>query len=193
MYVFQRPAPSNDDQLKIPGAERAFRAQGILKPDELLTEDRWAMVSSEYHLKWAENRDVTLILAGDVVNWARRDKQWGFSPLPNHVEAKEYYDSLVFGKDESRYPNDRRFRIGFKLLADSHRVDHHPSMFGSYIIGATAFEVIFGQSVVGNSYVPARNKRDVSKEDIAILQRIVHETIKDHSKYPLYRIPTAER
>ena len=72
------------------------------------------------------------------------------------------------------------------MLADSYRVDHHPSFFGSYIIGATAYEVIFGQSVVGNSYLPTRNKREVTKEDIAILQRIVHETLKDNSKYPLY-------
>lgn len=192
IYVFRRPAPPNDSQRKLPGAEKAFRAQGFLKPDEIITEDHWAMVSSEFHLKWAEDREVALMLTGDVMYWARRDEEWGFPLLLNHVEAKKYYDSLVFGKDESRYPNDRRFRIGFKLRADSYGVDHDPSISGSYIIAATAYEAIFDKSVVGNSYMPTNKKRNITKDDIAILQRIVHDTMKDNDKYPLYRAPAQE-
>jgi hypothetical protein len=191
IYVFQRPSPPRDSQRNLPRAEKSFRTRGILKPDEIITDDHWAMESSRLHQEWATDRKAGLILTGDVTHWARRDKEWGFPALLNHIEAKRYYDTLVFGKDKSRYPNDRRFCSGFRLRADGYGVDHHPNSFGNYIIAATAFETIFGKSIVGNSYVPTNRRGGSVKDEIAILQRIVHDAMKDEAKYPLHKAPAA--
>jgi hypothetical protein len=193
IYLFQRPSPPKDSQRKLSGAAKGLRARGILKPDEIITDDHWAMASSQLHQEWAADRKGELILTGDVTHWARRDKGWGFPALLNHVEAKKYYDTLVFGKDKSRYPNDRRFCSGFRLRADGYGVDHHPNLFGSYIIAATTFETIFGKSIVGNSYVPTNKRGGSVKDEIAILQRIVHDAMKDEAKYPLYKLPGSNR
>jgi hypothetical protein len=49
----------------------------------------------------------------------------------------------------------------------------HANAQGEYLLGCVWFEFLFGQSVIGNSFVPA----GVAAEDAAILQRIAHSVV----------------
>jgi hypothetical protein len=188
MVLLQRPSPPNDSMRKIPAAEKKLKAFGDIGSDEVLTATKWTLISSRRQQEWAARHpDVLQVLAGDVTEWARRDSEWGFPPLPNHIEAKAYYESLVDSKQPSRYPNDRRFCIGYRPKDDGYNVDHHPNVFGSYIMAATFYEIVFGANVMENTYVPARRNASLRTKDVAILQRIVHETIHDADKIPLYQ------
>ena len=50
---------------------------------------------------------------------------------------------------------------------------HHANAAGEYLGAAVWFEVLLGQSVVGNAFVP----NGLTAEDVAILQRIAHATV----------------
>ena len=51
---------------------------------------------------------------------------------------------------------------------------HHANTAGEYLGGCVWFEVRFGQSVVGNTFVP----KGLTPADVQLLQRIAHETVE---------------
>jgi hypothetical protein len=51
---------------------------------------------------------------------------------------------------------------------------HHANMAGEYLGACCFYEVLFGQSVVGNTFVP----KGLSEEDAKYLQQAAHEAVQ---------------
>jgi hypothetical protein len=60
---------------------------------------------------------------------------------------------------------------------------HHANSAGEYLAAAVWYEFLFGHSVIGNTFTP----KDLQPPDVAILQRIAHQTIADGVKPKLIR------
>ncbi len=185
IYIFQNLASRNDSAYKIFKQEKMLRQRGVLRQDEFLTEDKWAILSSLHNTSCARDLEIKPILPGDVLYWARRDKEWGYTEIPPCRESRAYYDTLK-PDEPSKWETGRTFRIGYvrrpNKLVEGKRYssDHHPNHYGNYLTAATAYETVLGRSIVGNTYVPEKGR--AKKEEIAILQRIVHETMRDKTK-----------
>ena len=118
-----------------------------------------------------------LIPVGDAFQNARADAAWkGVFPDPNFDYKNPVYPALpdqthslnngyswVKGKDNK-----------FSLTADT----HHANSAGRYLAAAVWYEFLFGHSVVGNTFKPAQ----LSAADVAVLQRIAHQTVTDGLK-----------
>lgn len=110
---------------------------------------------------------------------ARRDPAWGkfipdptFDPktakypvLPKH-EKRSLHGSYSWRKDAKT----GSFQLGWDKF--------HANAQGEYLLGCVWFEFFFGQSVVGNTFVPSA----VSAQDAAILQRIAHTVVTEKKR-----------
>ncbi len=115
-----------------------------------------------------------LIPTGDAFENARLSPDWpGTFPDPNYDYVKPEHPKLPdqrhslhagysWGKNK-----DGSWRLGMD--------GHHANVAGEYLGGAVWFEVLYGQSVVGNAFVP----KGLTPEDVAILQRIAHRTVSE--------------
>lgn len=113
-----------------------------------------------------------VIPVGEAFENARRDGAWGgvfpdpsfdratarFPALPDQTHSLHMGWTWATGKDGKK-----------QLKYDG----HHASAAGQYLGAAVWFEFLFGRSVVGNTFVP----KEVGAGDVAILQRIAHETV----------------
>jgi hypothetical protein len=122
----------------------------------------------------AKEFGVRLIPVGDAFNLANTDPAWGYKPLAGFKSADYKYPDLP--------PQTHSLNKGYAWKADSASglqklgMDgHHASTAGEYLGGCVWFEVLFGQSVVGNSYRPP----GVSAEDAAYLQKIAHRAVEE--------------
>ena len=113
-----------------------------------------------------------IIPSGDAFENARRDPKWqGTFPdpefdyqNPRHPALPDQTHSLHAG-----YHWGRNETGAWHLNMDG----HHAGAAGEYLAGAVWFEFLFGQSVVGNSFVP----EELSPKDVGILQEIAHRTV----------------
>jgi hypothetical protein len=122
----------------------------------------------------AEATGFRMIPCGDAMEAARRDPAWGkfvpdttFDPktavypaLP-HNEKRSLHNGYIWKKDAKTCVNT----LGKDAI--------HANAQGEYLLGCVWFEFFFGQSVIGNSFVPA----GVASEDATILQRIAHSVV----------------
>ena len=120
----------------------------------------------------ADELGAEILPVGDAFENARLDPEWkGLFPDPDFDYAKPQFPNLP---DQSHSLN-----VGYTWGKDKEgrrRLDydgHHANACGEYLGAAVWFEFLFGQSVVGNEYVP----RELSSADTAILERIAHETV----------------
>jgi len=115
-----------------------------------------------------------IIPSGDAFENAYRDPKWkGTFPdpefdykNPEHPALPDQTHSLHsgyhWGKDKQGV---------WHLSMDG----HHAGAAGEYLAGAVWFEVLFGQSVVGNSFVP----KELTRKDVTVLQEIAHRTVTE--------------
>lgn len=115
-----------------------------------------------------------IIPSGDAFENARRDVAWkGLFPdplfdyqhpqqphLPDQTHSLNRGYSWTQGKDGQ-----------WKLSLDG----HHANAAGEYLAAAVWFEFLYGQNIIGNSFVPKELKTD----DVATLQRIAHQTVTE--------------
>ena len=120
-----------------------------------------------------------LVPCGDAMEAARRDPAWGkFQPDPEFDPNTAVYPSLP--KREKRslhggYSWKKDAKTGaFKLGWDK----FHANANGNYLLGCVWFEFFFGQSAVGNTFVP----KGVAAEDAAILQRVAHRVVTEKQR-----------
>lgn len=193
--IFQNLAPPNNDQNKIPAAEAMLMRRGLLKTSEILTEDKWSLLSSSFFTRRARALEAEPILANDILYWIRRDDAWGYQNIPSHPLAQRLYHMLEYGQLPPHPTMHRHeellFRIGFIWNAPdaedrpegapAFRVNHHPTLYGEYLTAAAFYEVLLDESVAGNAYRPP----GANPERIELLQRLVHEIMRDPERFPL--------
>ena len=109
---------------------------------------------------------------GDAFENARRDAAWkGVFPDPK-FDAKTAKPPAL--PDQTHSLNRGYSWSDQKLKFDG----HHANTAGEYLGAAVWFEFMFGHSIVGNSFVP----RGLTAPDVAILQKIAHQTVTDGLK-----------
>ena len=115
-----------------------------------------------------------IIPVGDAFENARRDPAWkGVFPDPRFDPKSAKPPALP---DQAHSLHRGYSWSGKTLKFDG----HHASAAGEYLGAAVWFEFLFGRSVVGNSFVPPALKAD----DVAILQKIAHQTVSEGLKLP---------
>ncbi|MDD4102917.1 MAG: DUF4886 domain-containing protein [Kiritimatiellae bacterium] len=122
----------------------------------------------------ASEKGLRIIPSGDAMQTARQDPAWGkFIPDPGFDYKKPEYPNLPTGERRSLH-------MGCKWGKDAKTGKHHfggdrfhANEQGQYLLGCVWFEFFFGDSVVGNTFVPG----NTSAEDAAILQKIAHKVV----------------
>jgi hypothetical protein len=113
-----------------------------------------------------------LIPVGDAFENARRDAKWaGVFPDPRFEYKAAKPPALP---DQTHSLHGGYGWGGNKLQYDG----HHASTAGQYLGAAVWFEFLYGRSVVGNAFTPPH----MSPEDLAVLQRIAHQTVTEGLK-----------
>ncbi len=124
----------------------------------------------------AKARGLRLIPSGDAMELARRDPAWGrFVPDTTFDPKTAVYPALPQNEKRSLhlgYSWKKNAKTGaFVLGKDA----FHANANGCYLLGCVWFEFLFGESVVGNPFVP----KGLDAADAAILQRIAHGAVTE--------------
>jgi len=149
--------------------------------------------------KIAKDNHILLIPVGDAFENVCKDKQWGWTaPDPKF----DYKNPSRTGSPETE---KNSLVIGFRWLPEEktdkdgriHKVDDHPNNLGRYLYGAVFYESLFGDTVVGNSYIPKASPgknaakgsdfdtaldKPATPERIRSLQNVAHEAVSESSK-----------
>lgn len=150
----------------------AYRADDpLFKKDDFTEEKMYEGIRHAYS-SVAGELGVRVIPVGDAFQLARRNPAWKYVwPDPNYDFAAATSPKLP---DQSHSLN-----VGYKWMTEngksSLKMDgHHANQAGEYLGGAVWFEFLFGQSVVGNSFVPSGMK----KEDVKFLQQVASQAVQ---------------
>ena len=127
----------------------------------------------------AKEKGFRLIPCGDAMEAARRDPAWGkFVPDPAFDPKTAVYPAVP--KNEKRslhggYNWKQDAKTGKNKLGWD---KFHANAQGAYLQGCVWLEFFYGQSAVGNRFVP----KGVKPEDAAILQRIAHRVVTEKQR-----------
>lgn len=164
-----------------PGAEVRFHQTWAYRADddgrigpEYSQAQMHADIRAACHAVAAE-LGITIIPVGEAFANARKHPEWNFSRDPAYDYENPTYPELpsepqslcrgYFWREDEEG--------GHSLGLDT----HHANTAGEYLGAAVFYECLFGESVVGNRFVP----EGVTEKDAAFLQRIAHETVQDTS------------
>jgi hypothetical protein len=121
----------------------------------------------------AKELGLRLLPVGDAFNLANTDPAWGYKAAAIPTAAAYQYPDLP--------PQTHSLNKGYAWKADASGTQklgmdgHHASTAGEFLGGCVWFEVMFGQSVIGNSYRPP----GLSAEDAAYLQKTAHRAVEE--------------
>ncbi len=132
----------------------------------------YEQVRANYHTI-AKELGIDILPSGDAMYLADRDPEWGFKPDTTFdfgnaakPDLPDQTHSLHTGYSW-RKQKDGSFRLGMD--------GHHASQAGKYLIGCVWFEVLFGQSVIENPYVPKGIDADYAR----FLQETAHRSVTE--------------
>lgn len=122
----------------------------------------------------AKELGLRLLPVGDAFNIANTDSAWGYKPIAA-VKMSDF-------KFPDVPPQVHSLNKGYAWKADPATGEqkfgmdgHHANMAGEYLGACVWFEVLFDQSVVGNTYRPP----GLSAEDAAYLQKTAHRAVEE--------------
>jgi hypothetical protein len=122
---------------------------------------------------------VRILPVGDVFNAVRTHPSWPiFTRDPNFDYASPTYPNVPTNESPELH-------VGFRWKnSTSQWLDtHHANLRGKYIGAAVFYEVLFGASVVGNSFVPSDatpvgyTPDEITTNDVVFFQGIVHAIV----------------
>lgn len=146
------------------------------KPGEPSTQNAmYAGLTSSYETIAAE-LNARLIPVGDAFHAADNDPTWGYRP-----DAKFDFKSALF----STLPDQTHsLHVGWKKAKEQDgkftlSMDgHHANTAGQYLGACVFYEVLFGESAVGNSFSPP----GVEAEYVRFLQETAHDAVLKRQK-----------
>lgn len=161
------------------------------KPGEPATQEAMYQGLTNAYRTIAKELGARLIPVGDAFHRADNDPQWGYRPdtqfdakTAQPPELPDQTHSLHVGRRWSKQ-NDGRTTLGMD--------GHHANTAGEYLGACVFYEVLFGDSVVDNRFVPpgldpayARFLRETAHEAVA---NVVQLRAKE-SKQPSDNVPT---
>ena len=128
------------------------------------------------HDRIAAELDGRVIPVGDAFFMADTDSKWGyqtdtafdFKTISMPTLPKQMH-SLHMGWQWKKQPDGL-----MKLSMDG----HHASILGEYLGACVWYEVLFGESVVGNSFV----LNGIEEDDTRFLQEVAHKAVQARAK-----------
>jgi len=131
---------------------------------------------SNAYLTIAKELGIRRIPVGDAFNIADGDPEWGFKPDGKFDKATavppalpDQTHSLHVGYHWSKAKDGKQ-----TLAMDG----HHANAAGEYLGACVFYEVLFKESAVGNSFLPATLKA----EDAKYLQDVAHRAVAAAAK-----------
>ena len=141
------------------------------KPGEPATQAEMYQMLTDAYTTIADELGLRRIPVGDAYYLADTDPQWGYQPdqsydfqqqepttLPNQTHSLHVGWRLTKAKDGSH-----------KLTMDG----HHANSAGEYLGACVWYEVLFGDSAVGNEFIPM----GLAKDDARFLQETAHKAV----------------
>ncbi len=124
----------------------------------------------------AKETGFRMVPCGDAMELARLDPAWGkFEPDPAFDPKTAVYPALPKGEKRSLqngYSWKKDAKTGkYSLGKDA----FHANTQGEYLQGCVWLEFFFGQSAVGNGFLP----KGMTQEDAAILQKVAHRAVTE--------------
>ena len=117
-----------------------------------------------------------VIPVGDAMFAADTDPEWGFKPdtafdvkTAKQPELPAQTHSLHVGWRWVKSKDGKKTTLGMD--------GHHANLAGEYIGACVWYEVLFGESAVGNSYIP----KGLKAEDARFLQQTAHRAVQARS------------
>lgn len=121
----------------------------------------------------AVSRDlgIRVIPVGDAFNLATSRAEWTYQP------DQEFDFANVKDPDVPKQPGSIHTGWRWVTTLQGERKfymdGNHANIFGSYLAGCVYFEFLYGESPVGNSFIPA----EITPEQARSLQEIAHEAV----------------
>lgn len=156
----------------------AYRQDHDFFKDGKLTQEKMYEGLKAAYDKLAARYGLRIIPSGDAYQAARQLPRWTFTfPDPNFDYANPVEGTLP---EQSKSLN-----VGWKWNKDANTGQSklvldaiHSNIYGQYLISSVWYEIIFGESVVDNTYVHPK----ISPEDAALLRKVAHEAVL--ARYP---------
>lgn len=153
-----------------------FAAKGakpITQPGEPATQEAMYLGLTNAYRTIAKELGTRLIPVGDAFQRADRDPQWGYRP-DKKFDLKNAQPPSLPDQTHSLHVGWRwaKQKDGqTKLSMDG----HHANTAGEYLGACVFYEVLFGQSVVGNAFVPP----GLDPAYARFLQETAHQAVTD--------------
>ena len=135
-------------------------------------EEMYRGLTSAYDRLAAEFR-AKVIPVGDAMHAADSDPEWGFKPdtafdvkTAKQPELPRQTHSLHVGWRWVKSKDGKKTTLGMD--------GHHANVAGEYLGACVWYEVLFGESAVGNSYIPKGMDADYAH----FLQRTAHQAVQ---------------
>ena len=131
----------------------------------------YEQVRKAYHTV-AKELNIDILPSGDAMYLADTDPKWGYKP-DSSFDLKNTTQPAIPDQTHSLH-RGYHWRKDKKTGLKSVRMDgHHANKNGEYLIGCVWYEVLYGQSVIDNTYVP----NDMDSEYAAFLRKVAHQTV----------------
>jgi hypothetical protein len=146
------------------------------KPGEPKTQEEMYRGLKEAYAKIAAEFGARLLPVGDAFHAVDTDPKWGYKP-----------DTAAFDSKKAKPPElpkqTHSLHVGWKWTTKNGKTTlgmdgHHTNMAGEYLGGCVWYEVLFGESVVGNSYVP----KGLDPEFARFLRETAHRTVAEQGQ-----------
>lgn len=113
---------------------------------------------------------VRLIRVGDAFHRVDTDPQWGYKP-DLQFDPKTAVEPKVPDQTHSLHVGWRWLKTPTTGKVALSMDGHHANDNGCYLAGCVWFEFLFGESAIGNKFIP----QGMSAETAAYLQKVAHE------------------
>lgn len=132
-------------------------------------KEMYEQVRAAYHA-FADKWDLGILPSGDAMFAADTDSEWGYSP-DTEFDFKNAKPPALPNQDHSLHTGwFWKTQDGDRFL----KLDgHHANRTGEYLLGCVWFEMLFGESVVDNTFVPEGLDPDYA----AFLRKTAHDVV----------------
>ncbi|RBP44342.1 uncharacterized protein DUF4886 [Roseimicrobium gellanilyticum] len=142
------------------------------KPGEPRTQkEMYEMLQNAYRTI-AKELGASIIPSGDALYLADTDAKWGFTGVDAAFDPKKAKNPALPAQTHSLHVgwSWRKGKDGKTTLGMD---GHHANMAGEYLGACVFYEVLFGESAVGNSFVP----KGLDAEYAKFLQETAHKAV----------------